>query len=622
MADRKLSNGGKRPWLVVLSLVFGLMSIAPLAHALSGSDFNAGRIMDDTVFTAANSLNATEIQNFLNSKVPVCDTYGTQPINSGSSQTRAQWAAANGKPLPPYICLKDYSENISAKSADAYCGGGIGSGQKTAAQIINDVSKACNISPKVLIVLLQKEQSLVTDDWPWPVQYRSATGYGCPDTAACDSTYYGFFNQVYNAARVFQYYAKNQYGYRPSRNNSIWYSPDHNCGASDVFIQNQATAGLYNYTPYQPNAAALNNLYGSGDSCSAYGNRNFWRLYNDWFGSTLANEANYVRHIKKMTFGSRQQLYTSTDTQLYVNAWGDGLNGVQRSLVAKAPFGERIVDFDVINEPNTNLQSVYLATIAGIYKTQWNGTSYSTLTKIITQANVLHVVANYKVESAPTYRLYVLADDGPYEYWWRDGTSISNGFRFWNIDHGVAIVKSTDPSGADELYVATGGAVLSMRWPVSGGTDNIERKLVTQIPNTIAIQKQTLSDSTELLYTANKNGVYETWWKPGTSYSNPAKIVSAPSGQTVVAIKKTMINGYQQLYVADSGQVMEYWWAPGSSIHGGQLIRITQNSISDIDKTSTGSIQNLYTAYQSFVFETWWGDGQLHNGPAIVNLNN
>jgi hypothetical protein len=55
-----------------------------------------------------------------------------------------------------------------------------------------------------------------------------------------------------------------------------------------VNIQTQATAGLYNYTPYQPNSAALANLSGTGDSCSAYGNRNFWRYFNDWFGSTYA----------------------------------------------------------------------------------------------------------------------------------------------------------------------------------------------------------------------------------------------------------------------------------------------------------------------------------------------
>jgi LysM repeat protein len=51
-------------------------------------------------------------------------------------------------------------------------------------------------------------------------------------------------------------------------------------------IKNQATAGLYYYTPYTPNDIALVNLASVGDSCSAYGNRNFWRVYNYWFNPT------------------------------------------------------------------------------------------------------------------------------------------------------------------------------------------------------------------------------------------------------------------------------------------------------------------------------------------------
>src|SRR5699024_261440 len=38
--------------------------------------------------------------------------------------------------------------------------------------------------------------------------------------------------------------------------------------------------------PYQPNRAALNAGYGTGDGCSAYGNRNFYNYFTDWFGST------------------------------------------------------------------------------------------------------------------------------------------------------------------------------------------------------------------------------------------------------------------------------------------------------------------------------------------------
>lgn len=119
--------------------------------------------------------------------------------------------------------------------------------------------------------------------------YERATGFGCPDSAPCNAEYFGLFNQLYLAARQYQKYAAypDKYPrYRPGRNNTILYHPNAACGTSTVFIQNQATAGLYTYTPYRPNAAALANLYGRGDSCSSYGTRNFWRLFTDWFGST------------------------------------------------------------------------------------------------------------------------------------------------------------------------------------------------------------------------------------------------------------------------------------------------------------------------------------------------
>jgi LysM repeat protein len=48
-------------------------------------------------------------------------------------------------------------------------------------------------------------------------------------------------------------------------------------------MKNQATAGLYYYTPYTPNSPAMVNITSTGDACSAYGNRNFWRIYNYWF---------------------------------------------------------------------------------------------------------------------------------------------------------------------------------------------------------------------------------------------------------------------------------------------------------------------------------------------------
>jgi uncharacterized protein with LGFP repeats len=159
---------------------------------------------------------------------------------------------------------------------------------ESAASIVHKVGVSCGISQRALLVTLQKEQSLVTGTTPTARQYQIAMGYGCPDTAACDTLYYGFANQLYSAARQFKLYASNpsKYAHQPGMNNYVLWHPKAACKGGTVFIQNKATAGLYNYTPYQPNRAALTAGYGTGDSCSAHGNRNFWLYYTDWFGST------------------------------------------------------------------------------------------------------------------------------------------------------------------------------------------------------------------------------------------------------------------------------------------------------------------------------------------------
>jgi hypothetical protein len=67
----------------------------------------------------------------------------------------------------------------------------------------------------------------------------------------------------------------------------VRWHPDASCGSGAVHIANNATAALYYYTPYQPNGASLAAGYGaSNDRCAAYGNRNFYNYYTDWFGST------------------------------------------------------------------------------------------------------------------------------------------------------------------------------------------------------------------------------------------------------------------------------------------------------------------------------------------------
>ncbi|HMH69908.1 MAG TPA: hypothetical protein VK502_00770 [Candidatus Saccharimonadales bacterium] len=302
---------------VAAIVLFPLFS-AEQAAALSGGDFKAGSIIDDGSFYNGNAMSTGEIQNFLNAKVPSCQ--------SG------------------YTCLKSYRQDTQSRDASAYCNG-YGGGNQSSAEIIRNVGDACGVSQKVLLVLLQKEQALVTDSTPDSTQYRSATGYGCPDSSACDSTYYGFFNQVYSAARQYKLYSKNptSYSYRASRNNTILYNPESSCGNSQVFIQNQATAGLYIYTPYQPNQAALNNLYGSGDSCSSYGNRNFWRLYSDWFG--LSQSEIYMRVISDNSSDPRQWV-------IYGN--------IKQHL----PDAETIYAWGLQDTPLTTLSAGYIDSVA------------------------------------------------------------------------------------------------------------------------------------------------------------------------------------------------------------------------------------------------------------------
>lgn len=265
----------KLPMLpLLLVAVAGLFLNTPNVMAAPVVSFNPGRIIDDIVFTASGSMNATQIQSFLNSKVPVCDTNGTQ-ISEFGGGTRAQWGQTNYN-QSTFVCLKDYTEN------------GL-----TAAQIIYNTAQKYQINPQVLLVLLQKEQGLVTDTWPLNIQFQTATGYGCPDSSGCDTQYYGLTNQLDWSGKMFRAILNaSPTWFTPYviGNNFVRWSPTSSCGGSTVNIENRSTQALYNYTPYQPNQAALNAGYGSGDSCSSYGNRNFYLYFTDWFGSVRSSD--------------------------------------------------------------------------------------------------------------------------------------------------------------------------------------------------------------------------------------------------------------------------------------------------------------------------------------------
>ncbi|MBK0417678.1 hypothetical protein JD276_01325 [Leucobacter sp. CSA1] len=278
-----------------LLVAFSLMQ-APPAHAANVTDgFDPGNIISDENFYGGNAMSASQVQSFLNQRVPDC-TIGDPGRAPGSA-----W----GSTRIANNCLRDFRVTTQSRPANAYCGAYGGVANETAASIIARVGQACGISQRVLLIMLEKEQSLVTDTWPTVRQFDVAMGYACPDSgpggsANCDSAYYGFFNQVYRAAWQLKVYRAhpNSYNYKPFQSNRIQWHPNIGCGTSNVYIENWATAALYIYTPYRPNQAALNAGWGTGDACSSYGNRNFYNFYKTWFGNPKV-DANYPKIDEK-----------------------------------------------------------------------------------------------------------------------------------------------------------------------------------------------------------------------------------------------------------------------------------------------------------------------------------
>ena len=231
--------------------------------------FDAGNIMSDFVMSNKSTMSEADINNFLHSKNPCNHAYdNTVKRYEGKGY---QYTIRNDK----VVCMAD--ENFGGESA---------------AHIIWQAAQDYSINPQVLIVLLQKEQGLVTDTYPTHQQYAKATGFACPDNGnGCDPINSGFKNQVRKAAKLFSDVLSGGWSNYPAYSTQfVQYSPNRACGGVNIYIQNRATSALYRYTPYVPNQAALNAGLGEGDGCSAYGNRNFYNYFTDWFGNTRSYE--------------------------------------------------------------------------------------------------------------------------------------------------------------------------------------------------------------------------------------------------------------------------------------------------------------------------------------------
>lgn len=246
--------------------------------SLDMAQFDPGFLIADHQFFDGDAMTEAEIQAFLDSKG-----------RSGSACTTTYW------------CLDNLTVPTVEYAPSPRCDGYAASDGEPVARVIYKVQVSCNISAKVILVTLDKEQGLISRSWlrsstsdtqSFNTALSRAMGYACPDTAPCDPGSASFHRQVMNGAAQFQRYRLNPNGYtfQPGAE-YIQYNPNPACGGSVVNIRNQATAGLYNYTPYQPNSAAVAAYPGTAP-CGAYGNRNFWAYYTAWFGDPRTYEIN------------------------------------------------------------------------------------------------------------------------------------------------------------------------------------------------------------------------------------------------------------------------------------------------------------------------------------------
>ena len=256
--------------LALLMVIGTMLSTAPQARAEDPPDgvggFSPGFLITDTRMWASESMDRAEVDAFLDEKGSACVD------------------GADGA-----ACLKNLRVDTSRWDATEYCAAIPAASDASAGRILTDVATACDVNPQVLIVMLQKEQGLITTRDASPEQLNQALGFRCPDFQECEEQFAGFAAQVYHGASRLQEYGDPALGYRYQAGGTydIQYSPYPFCGYGEVRIFNRATAALYNYTPFTPTQATLDAGAAAvpDDVCATYGNRNFYRTFSLWFGS-------------------------------------------------------------------------------------------------------------------------------------------------------------------------------------------------------------------------------------------------------------------------------------------------------------------------------------------------
>jgi hypothetical protein len=256
--------------LFIASFFVFLIPITAFAQTIDPA-FDANKIIEDAVFSDIKTFGSADgVQKFLESKGSVL------------ANTSPDFLVKLKEPQA--TILKQGLEDPESALPRL----------RTAAELIWDAAQHSGLNPQVILVTLQKEQSLITGhqtSTPEKLQRAldNALGFGCPDATGCGDVFPGFYYQLFGnfdaagnrylgAAKSLMKSFSTPGGRGPAIDGAAAKvgqtvniqntqgAPYYALPEQPVTIANNATAALYRYTPHVFN-----------------GNYNFWKYFNSWF---------------------------------------------------------------------------------------------------------------------------------------------------------------------------------------------------------------------------------------------------------------------------------------------------------------------------------------------------
>ncbi len=312
--------------IVFISIMTLIILFISTPVKAENDNFNPNYIISDSEMLDYDSMNISDIQKFLESK----------------NSFLANYSAKNA-----YGEMKKASEIIYNASHNNYdCDNTNISIDASEAERKIKCKKITTINPKALIVMLQKEMSLIEDTSPTKKQLDRAMGYGCPDSGGCSSRWSGFGKQVNSAALQFKDYIENPYQYTYKAGNTYIFKNTFSTikkGTSRVKIENKATAALYNYTPHVYN-----------------GNYNFHKIWNRYFKTTKYPEGSLlqakgepgvwlIQNNKKRPFLEKGALTSRFDIKKIITVDKSVLDGYTKGSPIKFP------NYSLVRSPMGNI---------------------------------------------------------------------------------------------------------------------------------------------------------------------------------------------------------------------------------------------------------------------------